>query len=188
MKRQIARLLLLAFFLFLPACALPLPGTLRICIDGAAYQDVSGLIADFQEEYPQIQVEVEVLPEVKLTLDERFLPVLDADSVAARAAALEQNRAALLAGNAGFDLYLVTGGTSQFSPMNGGALVEDPYALMASGGLEDLSGLGCRLDSSALLGGVLEAGQWNCRQYLIPLRVELPGLMVDGASGVGFPA
>lgn len=96
---------------------------------------------------------MEVLPEVKLTLDERFLPVLDADSVASRAAALEQNRAALLAGNAGFDLYLVTGGTSQFSPMNGGALVEDPYALMASGGLEDLSGLGCRLDSSALLGG-----------------------------------
>ncbi len=144
MKRQIARFLLLAFFLFLPACALPLPGTLRICIDGAAYQDVSGLIADFQEEYPQIQVEVEVLPEVKLTLDERFLPVLDADSVASRAAALEQNRAALLAGNAGFGLYLVTGGTSQFSPMNGGALVEDPYALMASGGLEDLSGLGCR--------------------------------------------
>lgn len=133
-------------------------------------------------------MEVEVLPEVKLTLDERFLPVLDADSVAARAAALEQNRAALLAGNAGFGLYLVTGGTSQFSPMNGGALVEDPYALMASGGLEDLSGLGCRLDSSALLGGVLEAGQWNGRQYLIPLRVELPGLMVDGASGVGFPA
>lgn len=37
MKRQIARLLLLAFFLFLPACALSLPGTLRICIDGAAY-------------------------------------------------------------------------------------------------------------------------------------------------------
>lgn len=188
MKRLIARLLVLAFFLLLPACALPLPGTLRICIDGAAYQDVSGLIAEFRAEYPQIQLEVEVLPEVKLTLDEQFRPVLDAESAAARAAALEQNRAALLAGDSGFDLYLVTGGTSQFSPMNGGALVEDPYALMASGAVENLSALGRRLDASALLGGVLEAGQWNGSQYLIPLRVELPGLMVDGASGVVFPA
>lgn len=188
MKRQIARLLLLAFFLFLPACALPLPGTLRICIDGAAYQDVSGLLAEFQAEYPQIQVEVEVLPEVKVTVDERFLPVLDADSAAARAAALEQNRAALLAGNSGFDLYLVAGGTSQLSPINGGALIEDPYALMASDALEDLSALGRRLDASSLLGGVLEAGQWNGSQYLIPLRVELPGLMVDGGSGAEFPA
>lgn len=187
MKRQIARLLLLAFFMFLPACALPLPGTLWICIDGAAYRDVSGLLAEFREKYPQIQVEVEVLPEVELTVDEQFLPVLDADSAAARAAALEQNRAALLAGDSGFDLYLVTGSTSQLSPINGGALVEDPYALMASGAVEDLSALGRRLDSSALLEGVLEAGQWNGRQYLIPLRVELPALMVDSAAGVAFP-
>ena len=145
------------------------------------------MAAAFMEDYPGIRVEVELLPQLRLDYDENYMPVIDTDSQAQREAALQQHRTALMAGSADADLYLITGGISQFHEMNGGTLVQDPYDLMTAGVLADLTPLMEELDLADYLGGVFEAGWFEGGQYLIPLRVSFNGFVADAADGVVFP-
>lgn len=180
--------LILSAALLLTGCGGNGPsGALKICVDGAAFGEMSTMAAAFMEDYPGIRVEVELLPQLRLNYDENYMPVIDTDSQAQREAAHQQHRTALMAGSADADLYLITGGTSQFLEMNGGTLVQDPYDLMTAGVLADLTPLLDKLDRKDYLGGVFEAGQFDSAQYLVPLRVSFNGLVVDAADGVTFP-
>ena len=140
------------------------------------------MAAAFMEDYSGIWVEVELLPQLRLNYDENYMPVIDTDSQAQREAALQQHRTALMAGSADADLYLITGGISQFHEMNGGTLVQDPYDLMTAGVLADLTPLMEELDLADYLGGVFEAGWFEGGQYLIPLRVSFNGFVADAAN------
>lgn len=190
------KLYALFFFVFaiglclaLSACGEePEGGTLKICVDGSAFDEVGTMAAAFMEAHPEIQIEVDELPQVRLELDENNLPILDTDSLAERESVLQQHRTALMAGSGDTDLYLLTGGISQFYPMNGGALVQDPYDLMENGVLADLSALLNRLDRSAYLNGVFESGQAEGVQYLIPLRVALSGFVTNLSKDPVLPA
>ena len=139
------------------------------------------------EDYPGIRVEVELLPQLRLNYDETYMPVIDTDSQAQRESALQQHRTALMAGSSDADLYLITGGTSQFLELNGGTLVQDPYDLMTAGVLADLTAVMEELDLADYLGGVFEVGWFDGGQYLIPLRVSFNGFVADAADGVDFP-
>ena len=188
MKKWIAIIMTLVLCLSIAGCGGNGPsGALKICVDGAAFAETSTMAAAFMEDYPGIQVEVELLPQLRLNYDENYMPVIDTDSQAQREAALQQHRTALMAGSADADLYLITGGTSQFLEMNGGTLVQDPYDLMTAGVLADLTSVMEELDLADYLGGVFEAGWFEGGQYLIPLRVSFNGLVVDAADGVTFP-
>ncbi len=188
MKKWIAIVLTLVLCLSIAGCGGSGPsGALKICVDGAAFGETSTMAAAFMEDYPGIRVEVELLPQLRLDYDENYMPVIDTDSQAKREAALQQHRTALMAGSSDADLYLITGGTSQFLEMNGGTLVQDPYDLMTAGVLADLTPLLDKIDRNDYLGGVFEAGQLGGAQYLVPLRVSFNGLVVDAADGVTFP-
>ncbi len=188
MKRLLTIILALVLCLSMASCGGKGPsGALKLCVDGAAFNETSTMAAAFMEEYPGIQVEVELLPQLRLDYDENYMPVIDTDSQAQREAALQQHRTALMAGSADADLYLITGGISQFHEMNGGTLVQDPYDLMTAGVLADLSALLDKLDRKDYLGGVFEAGQLDDAQYLVPLRVMLNCVIVDASDGVVFP-
>lgn len=167
MKRWIAIVLTLVLCLSIAGCGGSGPsGTLKLCVDGPAFGETSTMAAAFMEDYPGIRVEVELLPQLRLSYDENYMPVIDTDSQAQREAALQQHRTALMAGSADADLYLITGGTSQFLEMNGGTLVQDPYDLMTAGVLADLTPLLDKIDRNDYLGGVFEAGQVGGAQYL----------------------
>lgn len=188
MKRLLVIILVLTLCLPIAACGSSGPsGTLKLCVDGPAFDETSTMAAAFMEDYPGIQVEVELLPQLRLNYDENYMPVVDTDSQAQRESALQQHRTALMAGSADADLYLITGGTSQFLEMNGGTLVQDPYDLMTAGVLADLTPLMEKLDLEDYLGGVFEAGQLGGAQYLVPLRVMLNCVIVDASDGVVFP-
>lgn len=187
MKRLCTFIAVVVHCLLLAACSSNTNNSLKIYVDGAAYSDATTMAEAFAEAYPDIQVEVAVLPSVRLDYDENYMPIIDTDSQAAREAALQQHRTALMAGSSDADLYLVTGGTSQFHELNGGTLVQDPYDLMTAGVLADLSALMEELDREDYLGGVFEAGQLDGAQYLVPLRVTLNGVLVDASDGVVFP-
>ena len=188
MKKWIAIIMTLVLCLSIAGCGGNGPsGALKICVDGAAFAETSTMAAAFMEDYPGIRVEVELLPQLRLNYDENYMPVIDTDSQAQREAALQQHRTALMAGSADADLYLITGGTSQFLEMNGGTLVQDPYDLMTAGVLADLTPLMEELDLADYLGGVFEAGWFEGGQYLIPLRVSFNGFVADAADGVVFP-
>ena len=188
MKKWIAIIMTLVLCLSIAGCGGNGPsGALKICVDGAAFAETSTMAAAFMEDYPGIRVEVELLPQLRLSYDENYMPVIDTDSQAQREAALQQHRTALMAGSADADLYLITGGASQFLEMNGGTLVQDPYDLMTAGVLADLTAVMEELDLADYLGGVFEAGWFEGGQYLIPLRVSFNGFIADAADGVDFP-
>lgn len=188
MKKWIAIVLTLILCLSIVGCGgNGSSGTLKLCVDGPAFGETSTMAAAFMEDYPGIQVEVELLPQLRLDYDENYMPVIDTDSQAQREAVLQQHRTALMAGSSDADLYLITGGTSQFLEMNGGTLVQDPYDLMTAGVLADLAPLMEELDLADYLGGVFEAGWFEGGQYLIPLRVSFNGFIADAADGVDFP-
>lgn len=187
MKRLCVFITVLVQCLLLTACGSNANHTLKIYVDGAAYGDATTMAEAFAETYPNVQVEVETLPSVRLDYGENYMPIIDTDSQAEREAALQQHRTALMAGSSDADLYLVMGGSSQYHEMNGGALVQDPYDLMTNGVLADMSALLSEIDRAQYLPGVLEAGQVEGAQYLIPLRVALSGVIVDRADGVEFP-
>ncbi|MCD8160749.1 MAG: extracellular solute-binding protein [Clostridiales bacterium] len=189
MKRPLSLLLALVLCLALTACGQRNDenGTLKLYVDGAAYTNVSTMVTAFMEAYPNIQVEAEMLPQVELTISSDYTPSVDTDFLSQREAVLQQHRTALMAGSSDADLYLLTGGTSQFNELKGGALVQDVNSLMAGGVLADLSELLDKIDRSEYLNGVFEAGQLNGAQYLIPLRVELNGIIVDLSDDPVFP-
>lgn len=188
MKKWIAIVLTLVLCLSITGCGGSGPsGALKLCVDGAAFFDIATMAAAFMEDYPGIQVEVELLPQLRLDYDENYMPVIDTDSQAQRESALQQHRTALMAGSSDADLYLITGGTSQFLELNGGTLVQDPYDLMTAGVLADLTAVMEELDLADYLGGVFEAGWFDGGQYLIPLRVSFNGFVADAADGVDFP-
>lgn len=188
MKKVIAVLSVITLLLLLTACRSQAErGMLKIYVDGGAYADTGAMVAAFTEAYPGIQVDVEVLPQVKTNVDRDYHPSVDTDSLAQREAVLQQHRTALMAGSGDADLYLLTGGMSQYHEMNGGALVQDPYALMGNGVLADLSEVLNGIDPSEYLSGVFEAGQMDGSQYLIPLRVGFSGLGVDMDDAPEFP-
>lgn len=185
MHKQCALLALLPLLLSAAGCGRSATeATLRICTDGAAYQDIHTMTSAFMEEYPDIQVEIEQLPAVRVDIDENYRPILDTDSQAERAAALQRQRTALMAGSSEFDLYLVTGGASQYLDLNGGVLVEDPYSLMAAGVLADLSGAVEDGDAQNFLAGVFEAGQADGAQLFVPLRVATNGVIADAGAAL----
>ena len=188
MKKWIAIVLTLVLCLSITGCGGSGPsGALKLCVDGAAFGETSTMAAAFMEDYPGIRVEVELLPQLRLNYDENYMPVIDTDSQAQRESALQQHRTALMAGSSDADLYLITGGTSQFLELNGGTLVQDPYDLMTAGVLADLTAVMEELDLADYLGGVFEAGWFDGGQYLIPLRVSFNGFVADAADGVDFP-
>lgn len=188
MKKWIAIVLTLILCLSIVGCGgNGSSGTLKLCVDGPAFAETSTMAAVFMEDYPGIQVEVELLPQLRLDYDENYMPVIDTDSQAHREAVLQQHRTALMAGSSDADLYLITGGTSQFLEMNGGTLVQDPYDLMTAGVLADLTAVMEELDLADYLGGVFEACWFDGGQYLIPLRVSFNGFIADAADGVDFP-
>lgn len=188
MKKWIAIVLALVLILSLAGCGgNAASGSLKIYADGAAFHDLQTAAAAFMEDYPSIRVEVELLPQLRLDYDENYMPVIDTDSQAQRESALQQHRTALMAGSSDADLYLITGGTSQFLELNGGTLVQDTYDLMTAGVLADLTAVMEELDLADYLGGVFEAGWFDGGQYLIPLRVSFNGFVADAADGVDFP-
>ena len=188
MKKRIAIVLALMLMLTVAGCGgNATSGSLKIYADGAAFNDLQTAAAAFMEDFPGIRVEVELLPQLRLDYDETYMPVIDTDSQAQREATLQQHRTALMAGSSDADLYLITGGTSQFLELNGGTLVQDPYDLMTAGVLADLTAVMEELDLADYLGGVFEAGWFDGGQYLIPLRVSFNGIVADAADSVDFP-
>ncbi len=159
---------------------------LKICVDGTGFQETNLLMSAFEEKYPNIQVEIEVFPEVKINYDSNYMPSVDTDSLAEREAVLQQHRTALMAGSSDADLYIIGGGISQFDEFNGGALVQDPYDLMRNGVLGDLSGVLKMIEESDYLSSVFSEGQMDDVQYLVPLRVSSSGMLVNLDGNIPF--
>ena len=78
MKKWIA--IVLVLMLTLAGCGgNAASGSLKVYADGAAFHDLQTAAAAFMEDYPGIQVEVELLPQLRLNYDETYLPVIDTD-------------------------------------------------------------------------------------------------------------
>ena len=163
-------------------------GTLKIYVDGTGFQETNLLMSAFEEKYPNIQVEIEVFPEVQINYDSNYMPSVDTDSLAEREAVLQQHRTALMAGSSDADLYIIGGGSSQFHEFNGGALVQDPYDLMHNGVLGNLSEVLEWIDTSAYLPSVFQEGQTDGMQYFVPLRVNCPTLLINKEGNIPFEA
>lgn len=159
---------------------------LKIYVDGVGVADTYSLISEFQKKYPNIEIEVEVLPQVKPTYDSDGMLQIDTNELAEREAVLQQHRTALMSGKSDADLYLISGGSSQYHELNGGALIQNPYDLMNTGVLADLSMLLSKIDKEDYLSGVFEAGQKDGKQYIVPLQVSVCGFVVNGDGILEF--
>lgn len=190
MKKLIAILLVLILSLSLCACGESSPsGTLKIYVDGSAFQDTSTLALAFEQQYPDIHVEIEELPQMKLNFYEDLSGYeLDTDALTAREAALQQHRTAIMAGASDADLFVVGGGINQYHDENGGTLVQDPYDLVAAGVLADLSGVLDGIDRADYLADVFEEGSSDGTLYLVPLRVMTYGFGINMEKNPQFPA
>lgn len=162
-------------------------GNLKIYVDGICFGDMEAVANAFQKEYPDVSVTIERLPQVKTRIETDGSIVNDTDSMAAREAALQQHRTALMAGSSDADLYLVTGDEVQNFAFNGGSLVQDPQDLMYNGVLSDLSGVTTAIDPQKYLKGIFEAGQVDGVQYIVPLRCNFDGLVFNQELTPDFP-
>lgn len=163
-------------------------GDLKIYVDGIYFGDMEAVANAFQKEYPDVSVTIEKLPQVQTRIETDGSIVNDTDSMAAREAALQQHRTALMAGSSDADLYLVTGDEVQNFAFNGGSLVQDPQDLMYNGVLADLSGVTAAIDPQEYLKGIFEAGQVDGVQYIVPLRCNFDGLAFNQELTPDFPA
>ena len=59
-------------------------GELKICIDGIGFDNIDAMVAEFEKQYPEISLTVEVLPQVETHYEMGGTPVLDTDSLTQR--------------------------------------------------------------------------------------------------------
>lgn len=161
-------------------------GELKICIDGIGFDNIDAMVAEFEKQYPEISLTVEILPQVETHYEMGGTPVLDTDSLTQREAVLQQHRTALMAGSSEADLYLITGGLIQSYEFNGGTFIQDPVSLMHNGVLADLSGVTQSISIDDYFEGVFEPGIVENTQYIIPLRSAFDGFVFNQAQDPGF--
>ena len=154
--------------------------SLKIYVDGMGIADTYGLVSEFQKKYPDIEIDVEVLPQVSPVYGSDGMLQIDTDELAEREAVLQQHRTALMSGKSDGDLYLISGGSGQYDELNGGALIQNPYDLMNVGVLADVSTLLNKIDVNDYLVDIFEAGQKDEKQYLVPLQVSVCGFIANG--------
>lgn len=162
--------------------------TLRVCTEARILKDGAGLAAKFNARYPQITLQFETLPTVGVAV-ENGTATVDSDELAQRTALLQKHRTALMAGSTDCDVYVLYGGATWQSELNGGALVQDYGSLLRSGVLADLSGLfegADALDRADYVPALMEAGVQNGELLVVPLKYSLPGLIVNRTGACGF--
>lgn len=177
------------FVLALSGCSGRESAVLKIYVDGSVVGDTGLLAEQFHLQYPEIELEFEVLPQVRhdsVITEEGISTTVDSDSLAARTAALQRQRTAIMAGSSDGDLFLVGGGLSQYDEYNGGALLDDPRLLTGNGALADLSaifeGKGA-LDSRAYVEPAFSAGSDEEALYLVPLGIGVScGVIAEAAA------
>ncbi len=172
--------------LALSGCGEQERAVLKIYVDGSVVGDTGLLAEQFHLRYPEIGLDFEVLPQVRhdsVITEEGISTTVDSDSLAARTAALQRQRTAIMAGSSDGDLFLVGGGLSQYDEYNGGALLDDPRLLTGNGALADVSaifeGKGA-LDRKAYIGPAFSAGSGKDALYLVPLGIGVScGVIAD---------
>lgn len=188
-RNEITAVLAGIVFVFAPAlagCGGQESAALKIYVDGSVVGDTGLLAEQFHLQHPEIGLEFEVLPRVRhdaVITEEGISATVDSESLAARTAALQRQRTAIMAGSSDGDLFLVGGGLSQYDEYNGGALLDDPRLLTGSGCLADLSaifeGKGA-LGPEAYIGPAFSAGSDRDALYLVPLGMSVScGLIAD---------
>ena len=134
----------------------------------AMEQHVRSIIKLFKEQNPNVEFELELLPNGN--------KVVDADYEEARTAILQRLRSAIMA-RKGPDIYLLPSTTTTYE-----MLFEDVNLAMRNGLFEDISEYydgDTELRTEELISGVMDAGVLDGRRYILPLRYEMPVAYVD---------
>ena len=170
--KRIVSLLLVALLLvsLLPGCKNV--ETIWIVMEEheAMERHVRNIIKLFKEQYPNVEFELETLPNGNKRGD---------DYKDARDATLQRLRSAIMAGK-GPDIFLLPSTTTTYE-----MLFEDVNLAMRNGLFEDVSeyyDADTELRTEELISGVMDAGVVDGARYILPLRYEMPVAYVDVAQ------
>lgn len=156
--------------------------TLTVCIDGNGLNEMylGPILAEFEQQKPNIKLEVNYLPTYKAD---------DPAMIERRSAAFTRTRTELMSGK-GADIYLFLGAYGSASSADSYMLFPDLERNILSGALHDLGFLFEHEDyrGSDYVGGLTETGVSDGKPYVLPLSYQIFGLVgVDPAlTEAGF--
>lgn len=130
---------------------------------------VETMIAQFKLEHPDVQIKLQILPTADKIAD-------DTSFIEPREMMLQQLRVQILAGK-GPDVFLLSTLDSWHENV-----FEDVNLAMRNGLFEDISEFydaDTELGKESLITGVMDAGVYEGKRYILPLRYELPVAYVD---------
>lgn len=171
MRELCLSFMLLLALVILSACGEKEPSVneLRIVTENTGMrEEIQRQIESFKDQYPEITVILDVLPN-------------DEEDTSEREAKLEQLRAEIMAGE-GPDIYLLPTKTTYWSL---GPLFEDVEQSMHNGIFADISedyDADDELDKASLNTTVMDAGLADGGRYVLPLRYSLPVVLADNAQ------
>ena len=173
MKRIFCIFLIL---MLLCGCAEDTPETLSVCIDGNGLNEMylGPILAEFEQQNPNIKLEVNYLPPYKAD---------DPAMIERRSAAFTRTRTELMSGK-GADIYLFLGAYGSAASADSYMLFPDLERNILSGALHDLGFLFEHEDfrESDYVGGLTETGVSDGKPYVLPLSYQIFGLVgVDPA-------
>lgn len=145
--------------------------TLTVCIDGNGLNEMylGPILAEFEQQNPNIKLEVNYLPPYKAD---------DPAMIERRSAAFTRTRTELMSGK-GADIYLFLGAYGSASSADSYMLFPDLERNILSGALHDLGFLFEHEDFRAedYVGGLTETGVSDGKPYVLPLNYQIFGLV-----------